>query len=152
MTLDVTKLKALSIRQPWADLIVRGLKTIEVREWQVSHRGPFLIQVSNTVDWKSMAALGYESADALPRRRLIGYAEVSDVFPFTRERWLATLKEHWVVHPLPEPSFGAVLANVKPFPKPVACGGNRNFFALPAAKYAAVSEQLRALGFEVTGD
>ena len=148
---DVAKLNVLSIRQPWADLIVRGLKTIEVRPWQVNHRGPFLIHVSNTIDWKSANALGYEDGvESLPRKRLVAYAEIIDVFPFTRERWLETLKEHWVVHPLAEPSFGAVLTNVRPFRHAIQCGGNLNFFTVPAAKRDAVSHELRAAGIEVT--
>jgi len=36
-------MKALSIQQPWAELIARGEKTIEVRDWSVKHRGPLLI-------------------------------------------------------------------------------------------------------------
>ena len=148
---DVSNLRALSIRQPWADLIVRGRKTIEVREWQLSpgHLGPFLIHVSNTVDWKSMKALGYEPADSLPRRCFVAYAEISDIFQFTREKWLETLKEHWVVHPLAEPSFGAVLTNVRPFRVPVTSGGSRGFFPVPIKAHEAVARQLHALGIKV---
>jgi hypothetical protein len=34
---------ALSIRQPWAWLIVNGFKTIENRSWLTNYRGPMLI-------------------------------------------------------------------------------------------------------------
>lgn len=36
-------MKALSIRQPYADQILEGKKTIELRSWNTKHRGPFLI-------------------------------------------------------------------------------------------------------------
>ena len=36
-------MKALSIRQPWANLIAAGDKTIEVRPWPTKYRGPLLI-------------------------------------------------------------------------------------------------------------
>ena len=36
-------LKALSIRQPWAWLIVSGLKDIENRSWDTAHRGETLV-------------------------------------------------------------------------------------------------------------
>ena len=36
-------MKALSVKQPWAELIARGEKTIEVRDWSAKHRGPLLI-------------------------------------------------------------------------------------------------------------
>lgn len=34
---------ALSVRQPWADRIARGIKTIELRTWRTNYRGPLLI-------------------------------------------------------------------------------------------------------------
>lgn len=36
-------MKALSVRQPWASMIARGEKTIEVRSWPTSYRGRLLI-------------------------------------------------------------------------------------------------------------
>jgi hypothetical protein len=40
------KYKCLSIRQPHADRIARGVKTIELRTWRTSYRGPLLICAS----------------------------------------------------------------------------------------------------------
>ncbi|MGK0735926.1 ASCH domain-containing protein [Yokenella regensburgei] len=39
-------MKALSIRQPWAWLIVNGFKDIENRSWHTKYRGPVLIHAS----------------------------------------------------------------------------------------------------------
>lgn len=39
-------MKALSVRQPWASLIAEGKKTIELRRWKTSYRGPLLICAS----------------------------------------------------------------------------------------------------------
>jgi hypothetical protein len=39
-------LKALSLRQPWPNLILSGKKTIETRKWVTSYRGPILILAS----------------------------------------------------------------------------------------------------------
>ncbi len=36
-------MKALSIRQPWAELIASGRKTIETRTWTTRYRGAILI-------------------------------------------------------------------------------------------------------------
>jgi len=38
--------KTLSIRQPWAWLVVNGWKNIENRERRISHRGPLLIHAA----------------------------------------------------------------------------------------------------------
>src|SRR2546423_12295348 len=39
-------LRALSLRQPWAWLVVNGYKDIENRSWRTNHRGPLLIHAS----------------------------------------------------------------------------------------------------------
>ena len=43
-------MKALSIRQPWAWLIVNGYKDIENRTWSTSYRGRIYIHASKTFD------------------------------------------------------------------------------------------------------
>lgn len=42
-------MKALSIKQPWADFIAQGFKPYEIRRWQTSYRGDLLICASQTV-------------------------------------------------------------------------------------------------------
>jgi hypothetical protein len=39
-------MRALTIRQPYAALIADGIKSIEVRSWRTSYRGPLLICAS----------------------------------------------------------------------------------------------------------
>ena len=39
-------MKALSLLQPWASLVVIGLKTIETRSWTTKYRGDLLIHAS----------------------------------------------------------------------------------------------------------
>lgn len=39
-------MKALSIKQPWAWLIIHGGKDIENRSWHTKHRGRFLVHAS----------------------------------------------------------------------------------------------------------
>lgn len=41
-------MKALSIKQPWANMIASGEKTIETRTWSTDYRGPLLIVSSKT--------------------------------------------------------------------------------------------------------
>jgi len=36
-------MKALSVKQPWANMIASGQKTIETRKWPTSYRGELLI-------------------------------------------------------------------------------------------------------------
>lgn len=47
-------MKALSIKQPWADLIIYGYKFIETRTWKTDYRGELLICSSKSVDREAM--------------------------------------------------------------------------------------------------
>lgn len=39
-------MKAITVKQPWASLIVAGIKDIENRTWATKYRGPLLIHAS----------------------------------------------------------------------------------------------------------
>ena len=39
-------MKAISLLQPWATLVIIGVKTIETRSWGTHHRGNILIHAS----------------------------------------------------------------------------------------------------------
>jgi hypothetical protein len=43
-------MKAISIKQPWANLIAQGVKTIETRSWRTNYRGDILIVSSRNPD------------------------------------------------------------------------------------------------------
>lgn len=68
-------MRALSIRQPWAELILRGDKDVENRSWRTHHRGPLLIHASRTVDREAMRRHGFVS---LPTGGLVGLVDVID--------------------------------------------------------------------------
>ncbi len=39
-------MKAISLKEPWASLILKGQKTIETRKWSTSYRGKILLCAS----------------------------------------------------------------------------------------------------------
>jgi hypothetical protein len=43
-------MKALSLKQPWLYLIVKGLKTIETRVWNTKYRGDIILCSSKKLD------------------------------------------------------------------------------------------------------
>jgi hypothetical protein len=144
---------ALSIRQPWVDLILRGEKTIEIREWPVKRRGPIVIHASRTVDWKTVELLGYEGVLALPRGGLVAWAEILDVEELTHDRWQDLMPHHRVIHPpAREPIYGIMLGSVKPFRQKIPCPGRSMFFPVPAVIEARVRQELVDLGIMVPID
>jgi hypothetical protein len=46
---------ALSLKQPWATLLVHGRKTIEVRKWPTTRRGRILIHAARVSDLRPEA-------------------------------------------------------------------------------------------------
>ena len=73
-------LLALGIRQPWAELILRGCKTVEVRRTRVRHRGPIYVYASRRPDTSAVArkAAGRFGLDleTLPRGMVLGTVEI----------------------------------------------------------------------------
>ena len=66
-------MKAISLKQPWANLVASGCKTIETRTWPTKYRGKILI-----VSSKSPANLG-------PAGTALAIAEIVDCRPMTEE-------------------------------------------------------------------
>ena len=60
-----TVVKVLSIRQPWAWLVVSGLKDVENRTWTTDYRGVVYIHAGKTFDWGAIRWL-FETSAAYP--------------------------------------------------------------------------------------
>ena len=54
-------MKALSLKQPFAELIVSGKKNIELRKWNTKFRGEFLIHASKIPDKEFMKKFGFDN-------------------------------------------------------------------------------------------
>ncbi len=124
-TVRATPLLCLSVRQPWAWLIVNGWKNIENREWPTRFRGRFLIHAS-----KGMTRGEYEAAfmfvagfapslvippmGALERGGIVGEAVLLDCVTRHDSEWFCG-------------TYGFVLDDQKPLPfEP--CTGAMGFF------------------------
>lgn len=73
---------ALAVQQPWAELIVRGLKTIEVRSTSVRVRGTIYIYASRRLSDLPDAAVAAERHDlnveSLPTGVIVGTANLTE--------------------------------------------------------------------------
>ena len=69
-------MKALSIKQPFAELILEGKKKIELRRWNTKFRGIFFIHASKNPDKESMEKFGFKE---LPCGSIVGQAELISV-------------------------------------------------------------------------
>lgn len=119
---------ALSIKQPWVELILRGRKTIETRNWRPPVRGPIWLHASKAVDQNAVQRFGF-APETLPLGCLVGTATLYDVrryedgleFAADYGRHLVDTGTHlWV-------SFGLILRDVSRI-TPVPCRGKLGFF------------------------
>lgn len=84
-------MRALSVKQPWADFIATGQKTIEVRSWPTKHRGEIVIHASSRPE-PGMA----EVTAGMPLGALICTVEITDCRPLEMaDVGAALLPEDW---------------------------------------------------------
>lgn len=117
-------MKALSLKQPFAELILQGKKTIELRKWNTSFRGEFLIHSSKNPDSKSMKKFGFQN---LPCGFILGKATLIDVKKYENsEEHIKDKDKHladsgWG-------NYGFVLKTPKRLKNPVPANGKLNFW------------------------
>ena len=76
-------MKTLSLKQPWAELILTGKKTIEIRTWNTKFRGEFLIHTSGNLDKEAMQKHNFKN---LPRQAIVGKATLKQVKKYENEQ------------------------------------------------------------------
>ncbi len=125
-------MKALSIRQPWAELILLGRKTIETRTWRTAHRGVFAIHTGWHIE-TTIAELYDLQAESLVSAALVGTAEISDMIEFDDESWEALRHEHLVPDESHNGRVGWRLTNVRRLASPILLRGLPGLFPLDDA-------------------
>ncbi|MGA9350242.1 MAG: ASCH domain-containing protein [Anaerolineae bacterium] len=120
-------MKALSIRQPWAELILQGRKTIELRTWPTSYRGRIAIHASQTVREEACIAYGLDPA-RMVRGALVGTVELVDVLPLDEAAWEALRDQHLSLSDFPGPMFGWRLEAPQRLPQPIPMRGRMSLF------------------------
>lgn len=123
-------MRALSVRQPWAWLIVNGYKDIENRTRHTSHRGPVFIHAAKTFDWE-----GYKYVkEHFPHIKMpMNNGWVND-FPMGGIVGRVNLIDSVTSHASPwfQGKVGYVLANMLPL-KFFPCRGALGFFEVDYA-------------------
>lgn len=121
---------AMSIRQPWIDMILRGEKSIEIRNWEIKRRGLVALHAPLQIDFDAAFYFGYHRPWLLSRGKVLGVASIAEVFALDDERWQALLERHRVVHPFVQGSYGAELRDVRALSRPIVHPGRLYFFPL----------------------
>lgn len=128
-------MKALSIKQPWAWLICKGMKDVENRSWPTKFRGRVFIHAGKNEDFPGIRS-GYVENRLPP----IYWAQYNEAFPFTRGAIIgevdiidckyrfpnenANLYSKWHI----PGQYGFILANPVLYVSPIPYKGQLKFF------------------------
>ena len=121
-------MKCLSVSQPYADLIVKGKKTIELRTWNTKFRGEFLIHAPLKIKKDACKKLEIDEAN-LRTGVIIGKAEIYDVNTYNSIVELKMdYKKHFASEEFLRHRYGFLLRNSKELLIPIPYKGSLGFF------------------------
>ena len=101
-------LLAISVQQPWAELILQERKHIEVRTWSDLYRGRIWLHTGRRCN---ESAAAYFSLRNLFVGGYVGLVTVVDIVAFDSDRWEQWRKYHLVPGPLPDGAFAWILSD-----------------------------------------
>lgn len=122
MTEKPETVKALTICQPYAEMIVRGEKVIENRTWPTRYRGPLLIHAGKSRSW-----LDDDDEQLYPGMvfgAIVGRCQLVDclrleALPFSLQSCHANGPWCWV------------LEDIERFDVPIPCSGSQGLWDFP---------------------
>lgn len=129
-------MKALSVQQPWAWLLVNGPKDVENRTWRTDYTGPLLIHAPRTVDTSSWNFIAERvsarvlkhlrdacAAGKMPTQAIIGRVELVMCVESSPSRWF-------------EGPYGLMVVNPMRIETPVKYSGRLGLFDIDDALLA----------------
>ena len=137
--------KIISVRQPWAWLIVAGYKDIENRTWRTSYRGRLMIHASLATEPEDfpmqrqwIETCGIVIPEDLPRGAIVGSATLShvDCGDGYQGDGLAC-SSPWFEGP-----YGFHMADAVEFAEPIQCRGQLGIRDVSDALAARVSKMI----------
>ena len=119
-------MKVLTVKQPWATLIIQGDKRFEFRSWQTKYRGELLIHAGKSIDKEAVKRLRKYLPIELPTGKILGKVKLVDCIKMTPEFKETLLEENKDIYTKSsfEEKYGWQIAEVKAFNKPIEAKGH----------------------------
>lgn len=114
------KYKAISLKQPWANLITTGKKTIETRKWTTKYRGDLVICSSQTPKIE-------------PFGKALCIVELYDIKPMTKEHEKAACIKVY------KGAYAWFLRNLRPISPPFSVKGQLGIFEIEIPETVKIS-------------
>ena len=121
-------MKCLSLKQPFAELLVSCKKTIEVRSWNTNFRGQFLVHASKNTNEEACKRLKMDHAK-LVTGAIVGEANLYDViFYGNKNSFVKDKDKHFAGSNYEKPKYGFLVNHTKRFDIPIPISGKLGFF------------------------
>lgn len=137
-------MKAITLWQPWATLVIIGAKTLETRSWPIVYRGPLAIHAAKAFpreaqelackDRRFMQVLreaaglrfDYEVIEALPLGCILGTVNVTDCISTNKKFYLTDKERAFGDYSLDR--FAWTLEDPVRFPEPLPARGKQGLW------------------------
>lgn len=132
-------MKAITLWQPWATLVIIGAKTLETRSWPIAYRGPLAIHAAASTNTKLvrhllsgepfrsvLAEAGYDEVSDLPSGCVLGTVTVTDC-ESTNKAFYVTQQERAFGDFSPH-RFAWTLEDPIRFPEPIPARGKQGLW------------------------
>jgi ASCH domain/Protein of unknown function (DUF4241) len=119
---------ALTIKQPWAELIIRGRKDVENRVWRTKHRGMLAVHAGEGFDAHEPAVRGPFEHGAI-----IGVVDVVACRKRSGSPWGLGGQWHWV------------LERPRRLTQPIECKGKQGLWTVDRGIEQRIHERLRGV-------
>ena len=118
-------MKVLTIKQPWATLIMQGNKRFEFRSWQTKYRGDLLIHAGKGIDKEAIKRLEKYLPKNLPQGKILGKVKLVDCIKMSPELKIILLKENSDIYTKSsfQEKYGWQITDVIVFEEPIEAKG-----------------------------
>ena len=126
-------MKCLSVSQPFADLIISGKKTIEMRNWNTKFRGEILIHAPLKIRTNDCKRL--KITKKITTGAIVGKVTIYDVKKYNSIKEIKNDKKfHFASQRLKNKQYGFMLKNAKQLRIPIPCKGKLGIFEVSLPK------------------
>ena len=133
----MTGVYTISLRQPWAELILSGKKTMELRSWTTDYRGLLWLHTGLKSDPELERAFGLVN---LFKGGYVGSVVLSMVIPLDRDDWELYRPNHLDLGDYQQGYYGWLLESPRRFTIPIPAPGKLGLYYPPTTLEALLQK------------
>ena len=90
-------MKIITLKQPWATLIILGYKKYEFRSWKTNYRGKILIHAGKGIDKEGMKRVECLNLE-YPTSKILGEVEIVDCIKLNKNINKKIIRENSIIY------------------------------------------------------